>query len=81
MITDDIERTGWFKGIVLVLAFLTTFGFCYFADLWPHGHRSISAFTIVFFAVLGLQRLFAGILGVLAIMLRKAPTEGGRRAI
>ena len=81
MNSDDIEKTGWFKGTVLALAFLTAFGLCNFAGLWPSGPRSISAAAIYFFSLLGLQRLYAGIFGVLVIMLRNGHAKGGRRAI
>jgi hypothetical protein len=65
----DIEKTGWFRAGVSALTIASAVGLFYWAGVWPFGSRSIAAGVIFFFCLVGLQRFFAGVLGIAAIYL------------
>jgi hypothetical protein len=64
----NIERTWWFKGGVGVLTVLSAVALFYFAGRWPVGPSSISGWLVFFFCLVGLQRAYAGLFGVVSII-------------
>ncbi len=75
----NIERQWWFKCGVGILTLISAIALFYYWGRWPIGLRSISGWLIFFFCLLGLQRVFTGIFGVVAITLMPAPPEAGQR--
>jgi hypothetical protein len=59
----NIERKKWFKAGVAVLTFATAFGLFHLAGQWPFGGRSLWSVVIFLFCLVGLQRLYDGIIG------------------
>ena len=64
----NIERKWWFKAGVGALTFATAFGLFYLAGQWLFGGRSVCSVVIFFFCLVGLQRLYDGVFGVVAIL-------------
>jgi hypothetical protein len=65
----NIEQKWWFKSAVSTLMLLTALPLFYWAGEWPFGGRSVAGGVIFFFCLSGLQRLYAGVLGVGVILL------------
>jgi len=68
----NIESTWWFKGGVVTLTLISAIGLFYYAGQWPIGPRSIPGSLVFFFCLLGLQRAYAGLFGVAAIIFMPA---------
>jgi hypothetical protein len=68
----NIERSKWFKAGMGALTFLTAFGLFYLAGQWPFGGRSVWSVIIFFFCLVGLQRLYDGIFGIVGILVTPA---------
>jgi hypothetical protein len=66
------KRKKWIKAGFAALTFATAYGLFYVADMWPSAGRSVWSVVIFFLCLIGLQRLFAGIFGIVAILV--APT-------
>lgn len=64
----NIERTWWFKSGVGALTVISAIALSYYAGKWPIGPRSIPGWLVFFFCLLGLQRAYAGLFGVAAIV-------------
>jgi hypothetical protein len=62
-----IEQTWWFRGIVGVLTLLTGIGLFAAAGLGIH---SVVSALIAFLCLMGLERLFSGLLGLLLLWTR-----------
>jgi hypothetical protein len=71
----NIEKRKWFKAGVGALTFATAFGLFYLEGQWPFGGRSVWSVIIFFFCLVGLQRLYDGIFGVVAILIAPAATR------
>lgn len=64
----NVERTWWFTGSVGALTVLSAIGLFYYAGAWPFGPRSIPSLLVFFFCLVGLQRAYAGLFGVVSII-------------
>jgi hypothetical protein len=65
------ERTWWFKWGVFAVSLGTALGLFYMAG-WPFGGRSVWGTVILFFCWSGLDRLCAGIFGIVGILVAPA---------
>ena len=68
----NIERTWWFKTGVSALTFATGYGLFYVAGMVPFAGRSLWSALIFLFCLLGLQRLYAGVFGIVGILVAPA---------
>ena len=75
----NVERKWWFKGGVGALSLISAIGLFYYWGQWPTGLRSISGWLIFLFCLLGLERAFAGLFGVAAIILTSASPGAGQK--
>jgi len=64
----NIERKKWFKAGVGALTFASAYGLFYLAGQWPFGGRSLWSVVIFFFCLVGLQRLYDGIVGIVVFL-------------
>ncbi len=64
----NVERTWWFKGGVGALTAFSAITLFYYAGGWPFGPRSIPGWLVFFFCLIGLQRAYAGLFGVVSII-------------
>jgi hypothetical protein len=64
----NIESKWWVKGGVVTLTLISAIALFYYAGQWPIGPRSIPGWLVYFFCLLGLQRAYAGLFGVVAII-------------
>jgi hypothetical protein len=64
----DIERTWWFRGGVMLLTIVSAEALFFFAGMWPASPHSFSRWVAFFFCVAGLQRTYAGLFGMAAII-------------
>ena len=71
----NIERTWWFKGGVGALTLISAIALFHSWGEWPIGQRSFTGWLIFFFCLLGLERMYAGIFGSVAIILMP-PSHG-----
>jgi hypothetical protein len=62
-----IEQTWWFRGIVAVLTLLTGIGLFAAAGLGIH---TVVSALIAFLCLLGLERLFSGLMALLLLWIR-----------
>jgi hypothetical protein len=62
-----IEQTWWFRGSVGVLTLLTGIGLFAAAGLGIH---TVVSALIAFLCLMGLERLFSGLLGMIALFVR-----------
>jgi hypothetical protein len=67
-----IEQTGWFRGTVGVLTLLS--GIALFAVAGLGIHTFASA-LIAFLCLLGLERLFSGLLAMIVVLVRARRTK------
>jgi hypothetical protein len=74
----DSTRNRWFKGVVAVIAVLSVAALLSKAGLFGVGHYSILNFTIYALAVLGLERLLSGILGMVWVAVAPARQAAAR---
>jgi hypothetical protein len=74
----NIERTWWFKSGVGAFTLISAIALFYFQGQWPIGPRSFSGCLIFLFCLLGLGRMYAGLFGVVAIMLTP-PSHGANQ--
>jgi hypothetical protein len=65
----NIERTWWFRGVVGALTVISAIALFYCWGQWPIGLRSFSGW-LIFFCLVGLQRVYAGPFGVTTIIVR-----------
>jgi energy-converting hydrogenase Eha subunit B len=70
-----IEQTWWFRGTVGVLTLLS--GIALFAVAGLGIHTFVSA-LIAFLCLLGLERLFSGLLAMILVLLRARRTTRNR---
>ena len=75
----NVERRRWFRGVVGALALVSAWWLSAFAGLWPHGPRTVAAVIVLFFCLSALDRLYSGMLGMIAVLATKpdrAPAQG-----
>jgi hypothetical protein len=72
-----VERSRWFRVVVTSLALVSVWFLSAMAGVWPHGPRNIAAVVVVFFCLLGLDRLYAGLLGMIAVLVEKPAGPAG----
>jgi hypothetical protein len=75
----NIERSWWFKVGVGGLTVISAIALFYSSGQWPIGLHSISGWLILLFCLLGLQRMYAGLFGVTAIILAPASRGIGQK--
>lgn len=68
----DITRNRWLKGLVAVVAVLSVAALLSKVGLFGAGHYSPIDFTIYALAVLGLERLLSGVLGMAWVLVAPA---------
>jgi hypothetical protein len=62
----SFERSWWFRAVVLALTLATVWWLTALVGIWPYGPRSISSGLIVFLCLIGAERLYSVLLGILA---------------
>jgi uncharacterized membrane protein len=60
----DMEKTWWFRSIVIALALVTTLVLFRFDGHWPYGSHGMAGGIIFVLCMLALQRLYAGVLAM-----------------
>ena len=67
----NVERTRWFKLVVVLVAFGTVWWLSALVGVWPFGHgpRSISSALLLLFCLVGADYLYGIVLGIAAIAL------------
>jgi len=65
----DITRNGWFKILVAVASVISVTALLRTVGLFGAGHYSTVGFVIYALAVLGLDRLLGGALGMIWVIL------------
>jgi hypothetical protein len=63
----NIERAWWFRAVVLALTLATAWWLTRLVGLWPNGPRSIPSALMLLVCVMGLERLYATGLGLIAV--------------
>ena len=61
------ERSPWFKYAVLALALPSTWELFAWAHVWTSGGKSAGTFLLFCACAFGLERLYAGVLGMIVI--------------
>jgi hypothetical protein len=74
----NIERTWWFKWGVWALTVISVNALMYYAGQWPPDSHAVSGWLVFFFCLLGLQRAYAGLFGVAAIIFMPASHGAGK---
>jgi hypothetical protein len=69
----DITRNRWLKGGVAIVAVLSVATMLSKVGLFGAGHYSLIDFTIYALAVLGLDRLLSGLLGMIRLLVGPKP--------
>ena len=66
----DVSRKPPVRGIIAALAFGTTWWLTLGTGTWPNGLRSLPSFLLVLLCVVGLDRIYSGVVDLVAIALR-----------
>jgi len=72
MVQKSVEQKWWFRGTVGVLTLLSGIGL--FAAAGLGIHTFVSA-LIAFLCLMGLERLFSGLLGIIVVLVRSRRTN------
>ncbi|HUL46254.1 MAG TPA: hypothetical protein VLV25_04085 [Steroidobacteraceae bacterium] len=62
----SFERSWWFRAVLLALTLATVWWLTALIGIWPYGARSISSWLIALLCLMGAERLYSVLLGILA---------------
>ena len=65
----NVKRISWFRLLVFVFALGTVWWLSALVGVWPNGAQSISATFLFLFCLLGAERSYAALFGIVAFLL------------
>jgi hypothetical protein len=78
MLSTRFEQKRWFKRTVSALAILSGLGLGKLAAIWPFGTNSVAAFFVLLFCLIGLNRFYTGLLGIVIELVRPRAVGNGQ---